>query len=531
MITDAATPRVGLRVTRSVVSDLGRFEARRFLRTPLPSISLAAGLWMMWSAFGTTAPVWRRDAVFLAWAMLPLGALAFLWFNHSQIRERQLAEVLDALPTNRTKRYRGRQYGMVAPLGLAITLAAVGLSYLALGNAIGSIPWWEVVAGPLMVAAIGLSGAALGRVLPHPIVAPIAVATLGFLQIVASPNAVLTSGQPTLAVEWLAPWVPPPSFEPVVIWDRQMVLGHDLFLLGATVGFLALPFWSRKKIRLPLLIGVLAAGSIVIVNSATMARSSGVLLVGPLIAEQRCETRLGVNYCAIDEFAEWIPRWQQTVEGVAAIIPIEIDWVVQRSRFFFSEEAWSERLDGVVSYNEFEWDRPGAIPTNALALALNASQAGVGLPTRPQTRSYTEQEVASILSTNPERPELEAELRSNRSLKSCSSTGQARGVVALWAAAASLERGSQAIERGISENSDNFYPIATGYVPGALIAVVDAELALHLLDLPRNEVLQVIEKRWEQVLDPTTTSSELGSWLGIQPNPIPEDYFPTAPCS
>lgn len=530
MITEATKPRVGARVARSMTIELGRFEARRFLHSPLSWIGLAVGLWMMWTAFGTNAPVWRRDSVFLTWALLPLGALAFVWFNHSQIRERRLAEVLDSLPTSQAERHRGRQHGTMAPVGLSIALTALVLGYLALGNVIGSIPWWEVAAGPVMVAATGLAGAGLGRLLPHPIVAPIALASLGFLQVVASPSAVLAFGQPTLAVEWLAPWVPPPSFEPVVTWDRRMVVGHDLFLLGAIFGFLALPFWSRKKVRLPLLIGVLAGGVAIVAYSSAMARSSDVLWVEPLLAEQRCEDRLGVNYCAIDEFTEWIPRWQQTVEGVSAILPIEIDWVVQRSRFFFSEEAWTERLDGVVSYNEFEWDRPGAIPTKALALALNAAQSGVGLPTRPQARSFTEQEIASILSTNPARSDLEAELRSDRSLKACSSTGQARGVVALWAAAASLENGSEAIRGAISGNSDNFHPNATGHLPGALIAVVDAELTLALLDLPRNDVLQVVEERWNQVLDPTTSTNELGSWFGIQPKPLPENYFPAAPC-
>ena len=76
------------RAARSVAGQVGRFEARRFLRHPLPWIGVLAGFWMMWSAFGTTAPVWRRDSVYLAGAMLPLSALVFLWFNHLQIRER-----------------------------------------------------------------------------------------------------------------------------------------------------------------------------------------------------------------------------------------------------------------------------------------------------------------------------------------------------------------------------------------------------------------------------------------------------------
>jgi len=377
------------RAARSVAGQVGRFEARRFLRHPLPWIGVLAGFWMMWSAFGTTAPVWRRDSVYLAGAMLPLSALVFLWFNHLQIRERQLAEVLDALPTSPADRLRGIQLGLVGPTGLAVAASAIGLAYLAVGQPVGTIPWWEVVAGPLMVAALGMLGLALGRLLHHPVIAPIALAALAFFQLVAESNAAFSSGVPTRAVEWLAPWVPPETFEPVVIWDRRLAVGHGFFLIGAIILFATLPLLSRTRARWLIPLGVAAAGVGIFAYSSAMVPTGDVTRFEPLLIEQRCEERGRVNYCALDEFSQWIPRWQQTVRQVDTLIPVEIDWVVQRSgHFFFSEDAWSERLEGVVAYNEFEWDREGVTPNHALALALAAAEGSVGLPTRPQIRTY-----------------------------------------------------------------------------------------------------------------------------------------------
>jgi hypothetical protein len=47
----------------------------------------------------------------------------------------------------------------------------------------------------------------------------------------------------------------------------------------------------------------------------------------------------------------------------------------------------------------------------------------------------------------------------------------------------------------------------------------EAELALQISDRPQDEILSVLHRRWQELNDPATSSSDLAEWFGL---PAPE---------
>ncbi len=521
--------------SRVLVLQLGRFETLRALRHPLTWVGVAGSAWTMWSLGGDVAPILQRDSVFLAGAMLPLAASTLLVANYATLRQKRIPELLGSQPTGTEMPVLGVQLGVTGPVLLAVLLQAVGLVYLFLGGPIGPIDWWELAVGPAIVAVFGMGGVLLGRWLRHPIVAPVTLVGLAVLQLLASPDAQIFSSEPTANVEWLAPWMIPSAFSPIEDLAARPLELHLIYLLGLGVLLGSFAFrleGTRRARRLGL------AGSFVV---AVVAIS---LILPPeprfgfdwpeAAASQTCVTEDGVEYCAFGFYADWIPRWQETVAAVDALIPVRIEKVMQRPHNIGLDEPEVLEAPGLV-LTSTHWDRQGATPYHRFELALGAARSAVGLPTTPQTREWTEEEIESILAQNPN---YEGDLRAQLELeplypRSCSSIGQARAVVAVWMAASALKGGDDALRASLGENParttfrigfDGFHN------PATTIGRQDAELALELLDLHTAKVRDTLTSRWPEVTNPGTTSPELASWFRLS-NPVyAERDFAEAPC-
>ena len=100
---------------------------------------------------------------------------------------------------------------------------------------------------------------------------------------------------------------------------------------------------------------------------------------------QVCEVHDGIEYCAFNLYEPWIQSWQQTVEAVDAILPVDLTRVVQRpSNTQFDASGALEEPGLIISATE--WDRAGALPFQRFNLALLAAHSSVGLPLSKQTR-------------------------------------------------------------------------------------------------------------------------------------------------
>lgn len=521
--------------TRTVVFSLGRFEAWRALRHPLTLLGAASSVWLMWILGGNVAPILERESVFLAGAMLPLAATTLLVANYSVLRQRRVLDVVDAYPSGTNRRILGVQIGLLGPLLLAVLLQAVGLIYLQLGGPIGTVDLLELAVGPLMVMVLGLGGVALGRWLPHPIVAPVALIGLGAVQLLASPDSQLISSEPTANFEWLAPWMTPSAFMPIEdLAGRPSALHFAyLVLLGLVLGGLVLKVRGNGRLIPPAVIGMFVVA--VVVVSTNLPADANVGFDWPeAAANQVCSIAEGIEYCAFEFYADWIPRWQQTVAAVDAVFPVPLRRVMQRPPNIGFEEPGALEAPGLVISNT-SWDREGAVPVHQFDLALLVAHSAVGLPTTPQTRAYTPEEIESIVKQNPGYPgDLRAQLKSEGPQPmSCSAIGQARIVVALWLAATALERGPLGLQEALDAypTSDSF---RLGYQhfhnPPTSISRTDAELAQTLLGLPPTEVRARLESHWPQVIDPATTSTDLAGWFGLSAPVPPAEEFYEAPC-
>lgn len=387
-----------------------------------------------------------------------------------------------------------------------------------------------------MVAVLGLGGVLLGRRLPHPIVAPIVLVGLSLIQLLSSPDAQLSSPTgPTTNIEWLAPWLTPSAFEELELVTSRPAGIHlvYLMLLGGVTGLLAHKS-SRISTPLALAMAVILAGLVVGVTVTLPSEPTPESRFDwqAAAANPTCENNDSVEYCSFDFYQEWIPRWQETVTNVSEVLPVGLEMVIQRPLHSTFEPDDTEHPGWVLTSTE--WDREGGLPNHKFDLAQTAAQSAVGLPTMPTTRRYTEEELESILAQNPDHPDdLAAILRSESSFpQACSAIGQARAAVAVWAAATALEKGDQALNKALEDAPSPTFRISTNQLhePAVTIGTGDAELALMLTRQPTDHVAQTLTSRWPEVLDPSTTSSELASWFGISTPPNSEPDWVQAPC-
>ncbi|MEX1125596.1 MAG: hypothetical protein WEE53_08025 [Acidimicrobiia bacterium] len=522
--------------SQTVVLALARFEARRALRHPLTWLGALGSLWLMWTLGGDVAPILERDSVFLAGAMLPLAAATLLVANYAILRQRRLLETLDAYPSDANRRILGVQLGLVGPVLMSVLLQSIGFVYLLMGGSIGTVNLWELAVGPLLMVVFGLGGVALGRWLPHPIVAPVALVGLAALQFMASPDAQIFSSVPTANVEWLAPWMMPSAFSPIedlAFRPYVLHLGY-VTVLALVLGILALHHrgWDRLA---PLAVGGLFGVAVVVVSFNLSSEPTVGFDWPEAAANQVCNTAEGIEYCAFEFYTDWIPRWQETVASVNDLAPVSIDTVIQRP----PNHGWDDNsgipASGIVVLTSLEWDRVDGLPTQGFRLAIDVAQSAVGLPSTPEIRSFTPEEIESIVKQNPGYPgDLKAQLEEEGPYpKACSAIGQARAVVAVWLAGTALVDGASFLEARMKElhpSATSLYWPDRAHDPSVMIGRPDAELAAELLALPVAEVHPELLSRWPEVMDPATTSADLASWFGRSAPVYPELDFYEAPC-
>lgn len=516
---------------------LGRFEARRSLRHPLTWLGVAGSGWMMWTLGADAAPILERDSVFLAGAMLPVAAATLVVANYATLRQERCPELLFSQPGGNDKPILGVQLGLAGPVLVAVALQAVGLVYLFMGGPIGSIDWWELAVGPLVVAVFGLGGVVLGRRLRHPIVAPVTLVAVGAVHLLGSPDAQIFRPQqgPNANFEWLVPWMMPSAFAPIEDLTTRPSELHVFYLVAliAVLGFLATP--SRGYAVFGVGLAVILVGAVVVISFMLPTGPRSGIDWREAAALQTCATEDGVEYCAFGFYQAWIPLWSTTVASVNSILPVEVNTVIQRPPNIHFDEPGTLEAEGLIVVFT-EWDRQGAIPRHGFELAVNAAHSAVGLPTTPRSRKRTEGEIESIVRANPDHPDdLRSQLE-NEDVppRSCSAVGQARAVVAVWLAAAALDRGDEALQAALTNAPDSpIFRIAfdVSHQSATTIGREDARLAQQLLALPTDAVARELRLRWGQVVDPATRSGELGSWFGLQAPSAPDPELLIGPCA
>jgi hypothetical protein len=447
---------------------------------------------------GDWAPILSRDSIWTAGSVLPLAACAFLIANYACLRERppEVKEALDCLPSSKARRTGGLLMATYGPLGVAALVMSAVITFLLVGDPIGGLNWWELGAGLAMVALFSAAGVALARWLPHPAVAPLALVAYAFIQLIASPDVMISSSIGTLAFEWLAPFATPSGFAPadtLVGRPAELRLAY-LLLLTIVIGLAAVTIGSKVRTLWVGLsaFGVLLALTVVRLVSQPSPDSETFDWVGH-IAEQPCEREHNRTYCTFPLYREWVPRWEATLSEVGQLLPIQVDTVVQRpSNISVGDDV--DFLTPGLLLTDTEWDRAGSIPQEEFQLAIRSAMTAVGLPTH--------------LSID----EIEA--------NSCDAIGQARSVVVLWASMVTVDGSSDLVGRSIERSGVGYLLLLTPsehifQFGAAYLGSHDAAIALELLKLPAPDVTARLQARWDEVTDPATGSDELAGWFGV----------------
>ncbi|PDP84399.1 hypothetical protein CQJ94_27370 [Glycomyces fuscus] len=183
-----------------------------------------------------------------------------------------------------------------------------------------------------------------------------------------------------------------------------------------------------------------------------------------------CQSREGVTYCPLPGFEPWVERWHGALDPAMDLLP---EVPRERMPVVWQESSSYQRAldvprdrDVVVYAYEGGWD-----PYWQTEMVGGAARVVLGVPDFYDT--------------------------------GCRGTGQARVLLAAWLAA-SVE-GLSRYDR-LDATATNLYP----YQPSP----VDLELSLAMADMAEERVGRVLERDWERLTDPRTSSRELARLLG-----------------
>lgn len=470
--------------TSRVIRQLARFEGRRQLRSPFLWLAVLASLGLVWLAVNDQpATLWARS-VTIAGSCLPIAIVTLLLGNAAALRDHvsRVGETTDAPPTSRDIRVLGLVAGAWAALLLAVAVVIFGVALSVRDDPAGSFIWPELAVGPLLVLLGQALGVALGRWIPNSLAAPLTLIFIAGLFLVQDfwPGA-RTIPAASAFLPWrkayILDWV---QGEPRLPWLHIVYL---LALVGTLIA-VAARRWKSVLVAGIALIGV----SVGLAGIPTAGEEVSAAVDSWAESQPRiCEDHGGVQYCAIAGYQPWIDDWAAVVDRVQGLLPVasQLEAVDQTT----SGGTMRSDIDPTVAYVR------GNLPVD-YDLSQEILAAEFGLP----------QSSAEAASMNSHLPACMAETMP------VFVSGQARAVAYL----ALLELAAP----GSIEASRGF---GGAYQSGHIeLSEDEAQLALQIASLPRDEVLSVLGPRWEDVTDPETDSAAIAEWFGLAPPEVVE---------
>lgn len=497
---------------------LAGWEALALVRHPVLVGAAAMSAFLAVSSAVAGAVVWQTQAAMLGGHLLPLVVASFLvsTWRASRQRRYRTEEFLDSLPEVRSVRVISYIGAAAAPIGYSLAILTAVLVVGMLSNPAGRLSGAELLAGPVVVAIGWVAGLLLGGGLGRlRFLAPLVLMGYAFLQLLASPDVELGTSLPSERdPSRLLLWHPPSAFDtPFEVLLRPS--GLRLAYLGAVLFFLLaltvrrgtkarLLVWTVRgamALALPLSVGL----AYLVVNAEPTAGWGWNSPIGlrvdweQLTDRQTCQITGDVSYCAYPGFEPWIPEWQSVIEATASTVPRslregDVLRVVQRperSAFPGSEVG----AGGVVT--SFAWDRPGTRrPVEGFKLALRSVRRLLGRAPGPADRVMVTQDHAS-------------------------------SVVTLWAAATSVERGSELLEQLARDTGGSFGE------HGISVDAATAEVALQISNLAVSDVIEVLDQNAAGIQHASTPVIQLVEWFqcaGFDVGPPRVEGAPVARC-
>lgn len=458
-----------------VIRELALFEGRRQLKSLLLWIAAVASLGLVWlAANDEPATLWARS-VTVAGSCLPLAIAAVLLGHTAALRDRssRTGETLDVPPTGRDARMLGLVAGswLATLLGIAVVVGGVTLSLL--DDPAGSFLVPELLVGPLLIPLGQSLGVVLGRWIPNPLAAPLALVLLAGLFLVKD----LWPGARTIpAASPFLPWRS--AYTDWVQGEPRLPILHIAYLIGLTALFAAAAARRFKSMA--------AAGLLVIGVAVPLAGldTAGEAVSDSVVAwaenqPQACEVHGTVEYCAIQGYEPWIDDWAQTVKRVQSLVPETLGTTqIHQSP---PSLASHNDPDPAVAYVHGRLDNDRDLVEQVLAPEL-------GLPgTRGEAAAMNSGLPACMASILP-----------------VYVSGEARAIAYLTLA--------ELADPGSIETVGFGGTYRFGQIE---VSEEEAELALQISSRPENEILAILHPSWQEINDPETTSAELAAWFDL----------------
>ena len=522
---DSGTRRAGSGAQRAGGVQLARVEGRQLLRNEVfivgifMSIAILVIFGLVWASNNIGAQnSWRYWLALLPVFTLPFAGMTLVAMNLGALRARRegTEELFGSLPATATTRVVGHLGSVWMALVVQIVfVAATFASGRFLTDHFGAIDAASI--GDLMVSfvlvfCVGSLAVALARWLPNPLVA---LAALVVLAIGGSAIGGI-GGHHWSLTRQLSIWPRYPDHD----WAFAVRPNwwHAAYLLSLAVVVAVVAVARQRRDRLTLLLGVGAvslAGLTGYVQTRPMTHSDAeriAAMISDPIAHSSCRTTDGLTLCAYDDYADITKVWTRELTAPFASVAPQ-----QRANGF--AVVWHEprldRLDPAVRER---------IDVEALATAWNTDSGtwnGVAV-------SGTESNLINRLALGlwsvdlPSVPAGQAP---------CWAGGQARGIVALWVAAQGMsgDDAKQLVSgtwsgRRDSDSASNVPPEwIDGYIwisdatPPVLWSAADIVAAQAMLTLDATFVRDTLWADWQQWSDPSATTTELMTELGVVP--------------
>jgi hypothetical protein len=571
---------------------LARTEGRRLLRHPivLASIPFCAGTFVLvtWNQ----APVLSRDDILTGLALCPLAGAVFLAAHLGATRSFRHGtdELYESAATTPAQRTAGHLLSVLWTIGLSVLLVVTALLYLVALRPVARPDPVELLTGPLLVVLGGVLGVALARWWRAALAGPVGVVALAAVQImlVWQTSAGRSENDPN-PVRWLAPWVPiavsgdPPRELVVRPSGWHLVFIASLALLAGGVAILRAGIRPNRVTvtAAALALAVVAASAQVHAPTAAQRTRLADQLIHPDVY-QVCQTRVGVLYCAYRAYAGWIDRWAGAVTPLLERVPVgdrPRDVAILQTFNVYGSDVGEADLEGSPAASQFgynptqddlgaaitpanHWSRGTYEGQDELAIDLIVAAQAVGLPRRPQDIRLTRTEARNILSTyDPaDRKEAAKQIRAGAPWGYCTSTGQARAVVALWLAAQATGGTEAAFRAVLARDPYRVTVVGTGgetdirsgidelnLFGGPMLGELEglpyrlqifnfvvqwgkaeAFYAEQLLDRPRAEVSEALSGNWTRLTLPSTTTDQLVQLMTLRPLPSYDEQLQKA---
>jgi len=531
LATPVADPTTGADpATGRAVVVLARVEAVRLLRHPVVLLALAAlaAWWLLPWATGVawrSLPVLHEEDWATAYAAMPAALAALVAGNLAVLRAHRHGTE-EFYGVRLVPRWGRTTAHLLAVVPLAVIIGAAAVAHmLALSTvpaAVGRVNPAELATGPALVLLLGAAGVLLGRLVPTPAVAPLAVVVVLFVTYtgVVGRGPGSTNGP----ARWLGLIVEPLGNEFGLTPDllARPAGWHAAYLTALAVLVAGVALLRDRGPRLPVAaVLVLAVVGTVGAGSAQLRPVSDEVLAARVAATERpsprqtCAVAAGVTYCTFATYGARIGQWQPVVDGVRRLLPPQ---VAERPLTVRQRVAATNQtpVPGVVlstlapvdawRADDLAAGTPGAVtvgtgwgPDPTGAMDGSDYRLGLAFAVAARATGATDAELLDGVQCG------------------------GRAIVALWLAAASMSDGAAAITRQAATSSDG--SILLPLVAGGQSVVVDSRDVAVVQGLLRLEVEQVraeVHADWDRLTAPGVRTTDAAGRFDLPaPPPLP----------